>query len=237
MVLLRSFRPKNPGPDSEMTSSRDCPLIGPALVLSKPPFRGMGPAAGAKAAAGGAAATAADGAPPPGVSRAVDWPSAPCTSVTVLLFVSRGVACSHRACSGVSRRPGTEQHDVRDPTQPTWDSAISLQSSVDIRFSVTSLRRATRWCVPPAHKGGRARNGESGEAVCQTYRRDVGARRGDAPQEDQGARPVVLNGHQERPVELHVHRRRVRRPKTSCHLLGTQAPAASGLLRQAGMRM
>ncbi len=97
----RSFRP-NPTPDREITSSRACPLIGPAFSPSAPPPRGMGPTAGDAAPGVGFAATPAEGAPPLGVSRAVDWPLAPCTSVAVLLSVSRGAVCGHRACVSAS---------------------------------------------------------------------------------------------------------------------------------------
>ena len=113
----RSFRPK-PAPEREITLSRACPFIGPALSPSSPPSRGMGPTAGDAAAVIGFAATPAEGASPPGVSRAVDWPFAPWTSVAVLLSVSRGAVCGHRACVGVSRRPVMRQHGFHDQPMP-----------------------------------------------------------------------------------------------------------------------
>ncbi len=50
------------------------------------------------------------------------------------------------------------------------------------------------------------------------YRRDVGAGPSDGAEEHEGAGPVVLDRHQERPVELDAGWRRVGRPEASRHL-------------------
>ena len=105
-VPRRSFLPKSPGPDKETTLSSAWSLIGPELLSSIPPLRGIGSAAGAAPPVDDCGVAAdGTGAPLPGVSRAVDWPCAPCTFVTVLLTFSSGAVCGQRARSGADHRP------------------------------------------------------------------------------------------------------------------------------------
>ncbi len=217
-VPRRSFLP-NPGPDKEITLSSDWSLIGPELLPSIPPFRGLGPAAGAAppVEVWGVAAEGM-GAPPPGVSRAVDSPCAPCTIVTVLLAFSSGAVCAPKSafrCQPPACRTRT------------WASVIGTLLLRSMRVVTLGQMEALLHCpgqaqLLTAHLTARV-SARSKHLPCDTaqvghHRSDVGARPSDCAQENQGAGRVVLYCHQERPNELDDDWRRVWRPKTSSYL-------------------